>query len=371
MDFPTLYQIDSKGKVRIWYITVRGDEYRTTSGLQEGKKVTSGWTKAEPTNVGKSNTRDGAAQAISETESEYTKKLEGKYYKTLEEAQTAGTGMKFLQPMLANKYEDYVDRVVFGDAYAQPKLDGIRCTVQKYAIFSRAGKPFVSCPHILEELKSFFDNYPDVPLDGELYNHNLKHDFDKITSLVKQPKPTEEELAESKEKVQFHVYDVVMEGNFAERSKFLRTNVVESQSIKPVETIAVVNQEMLDEYYAKWIADGYEGQMVRLNKPYENKRSRSLLKRKEFMDDEFPLISLEEGLGNWAGTAKRAILKLPDGREFGAGIRGTNEFLTAMLKRFRAGNGPKQATVRFQNYTPDGIPRFGVVTAFYDEERDT
>lgn len=122
-------------------------------------------------------------------------------------------------------------------------------------------------------------------------------------------------------------------------------------------------QEMLDQLYADYIQDGYEGQMVRIDAPYEQKRSKNLLKRKEFQDAEFTLIGLEEGLGNWAGYAKRAIFRLKDGREFGAGIRGSQEFCKALLNE-RDTHINKPATVRFFNYTPDGVPRFPVVTEF-------
>ena len=43
--------------------------------------------------------------------------------------------------------------------------------------------------HILDELQPFFNKYPDVVLDGELYNHDLKDNFEKIISLVRKQKP--------------------------------------------------------------------------------------------------------------------------------------------------------------------------------------
>jgi ATP-dependent DNA ligase len=74
----------------------------------------------------------------------------------------------------------------------------------------------------------------------------------------------------------------------------------------------------LDAAYANCLEEGYEGQMVRLDGPYEQKRSKLLLKRKEFQDAEYDLVRVDEGLGNWAGYGKKAVLRLPDGREFGA-----------------------------------------------------
>ena len=110
---------------------------------------------------------------------------------------------------------------------------------------------------------------------------------------------------------------------------------------------------------------GYEGSMLRKDAPYEQKRSKTLLKRKDFKDAEFECVRIEEGLGNWAGLAKRVVCRLPDGREFGAGIRGTQARAKELLNETH-----KQVTVRFFDYTPDGIPRFPVVTAFWADGRD-
>jgi DNA ligase 1 len=73
----------------------------------------------------------------------------------------------------------------------------------------------------VEEYRSYFNsdlqeffrfrNILDVILDGELYNHDLKNDFEKIISLVRKTKPTEEDRLESTQMVQFHCYDIVDE----------------------------------------------------------------------------------------------------------------------------------------------------------------
>lgn len=362
MIHPTLYQIDSKGKARFWRMETDGGKHRTISGLIDGKEVTSGWVIVEAKNEGRANATTVEQQALSEVKSLYTKKQEQKYHASLDEASSAGTGMKFLQPMLAYKWPDFTDK--FTDShmfFTQPKLDGIRCTVSASGMLSRAGKPIVACPHILEALGEFFRQYPDVVLDGELYNHELKHDFDKITSLVKRLKPTAEDLAESDKLIQYHVYDVAsMNGFFRERNQFITDTLDQIWCIKHVETHHVTKAG-LDDLYAKWLEAGYEGQMIRRDMVYENKRSKSLLKRKEFLDEEFPIVRVETGLGNWDGCAKRAVCSLPDGRTFEAGVRGKMEFLRDLLNKANAGSPPKTATVRFQNYTPDGIPRFGVV----------
>ena len=93
------------------------------------------------------------------------------------------------KPMLAypvsDKPIDYTQPV-----FMQPKLDGVRCLFTKDGAFSRAGNQFMNVEHIEYDLKPVFNRYPNLILDGELYNHGLKDDFNKIISLVKKKKPT-------------------------------------------------------------------------------------------------------------------------------------------------------------------------------------
>ena len=112
-----------------------------------------------------------------------------------------------------------------------------------------------------------------------------------------------------------------------------------------------------------------EGQMVRRDGPYKNGRSFDLLKRKTFVDQEFTVISVDEGIGNRAGMAGFITYELGDGRTFKSGIKGNWEYATQLLKdadKYVGGEG----TVRFFQFTPDGIPRFPVTVALYEGKRD-
>ena len=107
--------------------------------------------------------------------------------------------------------------------------------------------------------------------------------------------------------------------------------------------------------------------MIRNNTPYENKRSKNLLKRKEFITEEFDVINVLEGAGTWAGYAKHFELKLGDGRTFKSGVRGTQEILKELLEQKEP---PTWVTVRYFEKTPDGIPRFPVVIDWGTGERN-
>ena len=118
-----------------------------------------------------------------------------------------------IKPMLAykvgNKPVDWSEKV-----YMQPKLDGVRCVIKlgdnnEVQAFSRTGKPWLNIAHITNSLHYFFTQHPDIILDGELYNHDLRDDFEKIISLVRKQKPTPSDRTEASKLVQFHCYDYI------------------------------------------------------------------------------------------------------------------------------------------------------------------
>jgi DNA ligase-1 len=349
-----IYKRDATGAIRAWRYEVVSSKWRTHAGLLDGQHVISGWTTCEP-----KSQPTAEAQAAFEADAEMRKKLARDYRETIEEVDRPRASV--VKPMLAHKYEGWVDG--WPCVYTQPKLDGIRCIATAQGLWSRAGKPIVACRHIEEALRPVFAQHPSLILDGELYNHELKDDFNQITSIVRKLKPTEEDSALAREAIQYHVYDVPSHpGVFAERFGWAEMWLeLEDPTVVPVATDPVFAERDLNESYERFLAEGYEGQIVRLNTPYEQKRSKGLLKRKEWQDAEFAVVRLEEGNGNWAGYAKRAVLRLPDGREFGAGIKGDQAFTKVLLN----GPPPSSATVRFFALTPDGIPRFPVATAFH------
>lgn len=349
-----IYKRDSAGKTRVWSQEIEGNRYRTIAGVLGGTLVESGWT----TCVGKQG-RTGEEQAAFEVEANYRHKLTREYHETLEA--TAG-GAHFFKPMLAHKYEGGVSFPV----YAQPKLDGIRCIATKDGLFSREGKPIHGVPHIAEALVQVFAFDETVVLDGELYNHQFKEDFGEISSMVRKQNPTAEQLAKSAELIEYHVYDMPShDGVFTQRSRTLANLILgQHSSLVVVETHTAEDAEQLDTLYGQWLEAGWEGQMVRLNTPYEQKRSKSLLKRKEFVDAEFEVVSIDEGNGNWAGLAKRVTCRLPDGRTFGAGIKGNAARAAELLNEDH-----KVVTVQYFQLSPDGVPRFPVVTKFHGAER--
>jgi len=373
MDHDKLYKIDSIGRTRVWWIESNDKSYRTHSGLLDGKIVTSGWQYPEEKNVGKVNATTVTEQVLSEVASKYeNRKYQGKYASTIKEA---NQGAKFIECMLADKYNP--KKHVNFPYWSQPKLDGIRCLVSEDGMQSRNGKPLISSPHIQEVLAEFFAEYPDVVLDGELYNHDLKDDFEKIISLARKTKPKDADIEESAKMVEYHIYDVITSEpmTYYERATFLNETLGlggDLPMIKLVPTYQVNSVDELDKRLGEYLEDGYEGQMLRVNDaPYEPKRSKNLIKHKTFEDEEFEIVDLIEGKGNWKGYIKAVEIRLPDGSTQQSGMRGSFQFAKKLLEdRDTYLDGKSQVTVRYQNKTSDGKLRFPVAVAFWQGRRD-
>ena len=210
--------------------------------------------------------------------------------------------------------------------FMQPKLDGVRCVIQAefvgpdYAVvaYSRTGKQWKNIDHILFNLKPWFQLNPTVILDGELYNHDLKDDFEKIISLVRKTKPTSEDRVESAENVQFHCYDIIDETmTFEERSKFITQAVPRNHCIKHVHTMQISSHDNALTFHESYKAGGYEGSILRTNDVYQCKRSHSLRKFKDFSDTEATIVGFVEGKGKRKGTLGKFLMRDADGVEFG------------------------------------------------------
>ena len=223
----------------------------------------------------------------------------------------------YIKPMLAHKYNP--DKADY-PAYIQPKLDGVRCVFTKDGAYSRTGKEFKNVDHIKESLKNVFLKNPSIILDGELYNHGLKDDFEKIISLVRKTKPTEEHRQQAAELIQYHVYDVV---NFAHATYTNRLSILSSMltytyPICKVETKVVLDYDEALSYHKHCLKQGYEGSIYRsTNGKYKNTRSWDLMKFKDFEDSEATIVGYEIGKGKRQGTIGKFIMQDDEGIEFG------------------------------------------------------
>ena len=226
---------------------------------------------------------------------------------------------RLLKPMLAHKYAE--KRIDWSKpVYIQPKLDGVRCLFTRNGAFSRTGKQFMNVAHIELALEPFFEQQPDVVLDGELYNHELKRDFEKIISLVRKQKPTENDRLEADKLVQFHVYDYfdgVIYDSYKTRMHQLGVSNIYDKQIKYVQAYKVNNYDESRIYHKDFLNQGYEGSIIRLDGLYKHGRSYDLMKFKDFSDTEATIIGYEAGKGKRTGTIGKFLMVDDEGNEFG------------------------------------------------------
>ena len=230
--------------------------------------------------------------------------------------------MKTIKPMLAHKYNP--DKADY-PAYIQPKLDGVRCVFTKDGAYSRTGKEFKNVDHIKKDLKVVFNRYPNIILDGELYNHGLKDDFEKIISLVRKTKPTQEHRDEAEQLVQYHMYDIASypHATYEWRMHFVNT-LTDSAVVRTSKCLRIIKTEVALDYdnalhkHEKYLKQGYEGSIYRsMTGQYKNTRSWDLMKFKDFEDSEATIVGYEAGKGKRQGTIGKFIMQDDEGVEFG------------------------------------------------------
>jgi len=224
-----------------------------------------------------------------------------------------------IKAMLAHKYnEDKADY----PAFIQPKLDGVRCLFSAKGAFSRTGNQFMNVMHIEKALEPLFAKYPNIVVDGELYNHGLKDDFEKIISLVRKQKPTVQDIVEASQMTQYHVYDIAsMEyATYTDRNLFILAESCfkNKYCIQVTPTKLATDFDDAQKHHEKNLKAGYEGSIYRTpSGRYKGTRSWDLMKFKDFHDAEATIINYEVGKGKREGTLGKFIMEDEHGNVFG------------------------------------------------------
>lgn len=382
---PTLYKQSTTGAIQQWTVSVRecvakeftnpvkSAEVTTVYGQVGGQMQSTTDTVSEGKNLGKANATDAWQQAHLQAKQQWDKKKKQGYTESLEQAQTTTNVLAAIKPMLAHVYEDHPKKVTW-PAYVQPKLDGMRCIAivkdGKCTLWSRTQKPIDTMPHVITEVEQLADSSGDANfiLDGELYSHKYSDNFNEIMSMIKRST-----IHPNHRQVQYHVYDLASSSlNFEGRLVQLRGILDwagDNSPVKWVKTTKVSNEEEMLTHQADMIYRGYEGLMYRnADSFYEGKRSHGLLKVKTFRDEEFITCGVEEGNGKLQGKAGAIWCLTKDGKRFKAKMQGALESLTDYLENFNTKYIGRPLTVKFQNYTPDGVPRFPVGIRFREVE---
>lgn len=362
MTFPTLYKRTSTGAIQIWKIVVEHNTYYTESGQIDGKITRSKPTICVGVNIGKSNESSPIQQAQIEAKARYEKQLKSKYKTSIQEIDIE----TFISPTLASLLKKRSKPLVF-PAFIQTKYNGVCCIAdKKFGTRTRTGEIFYNVKHIHNELKQFFvDDNPDVVLHGELFNYELRRNLNRLVELVavtRKPKDlTPELISESEKIVELWVYDGYIKGKehepFEKRIKDIQDRIKGLKYIKAAPTHVVNNMEEIDAFFAASLEDGQEGAIVKMmHMPYLHKRTTDIIKFKEGESKEFLCIGFEEGTGNWAGIAKKAIMVLPNRKTFNCNMKGSQKFLKEVWEN-QDKYVNKEYTSDFQCWSEYGVPQ--------------
>ncbi len=381
----TLYSTDSKGKIRVWQASAGQKEgiwgIFTRDGLLDGKMKDPSFKASVEKNIGKANFMSFENQAYKMVEQARDKKLKNGYFYTQEEALNDNT----FEPMLCPagmKWHEYKHKAHVKLPYlVSPKLDGARCNM-----LVKDGKPFSQTRkrrewknnlHVESALVDFFKLYPSIVLDGELYNHDYKDNFEDLMSILKKAKPTPEQRAFAAENAEYHVYDFYdtecPELTASERQEILlgwfNSILLNESSIVFVPSMVMIGEEMYDEFHENVMDNGYEGSIVRLNTAYDiGKRSKNLLKRKDIDDTECLVTGVIEGTGTMSGMAGKMTI-IFDGVEQEAGFAaGWNHDKLKNVLANKEDYIGKMATIEYFGITKYGKARMPKFKAIRDYE---
>ena len=263
--------------------------------------------------------------------------------------------------------------------FIQPKLDGVRCYTRlvdgEVKMFSRNHKEFKNAKHLTTALKRVFELYPDIILDGELYNHKFSDNFNKIISLVRKQKPTQGDRFESATHLEYHLYDVYDPNNsedvYASRYSFLKSlkrYANTGNKVKVVDTLEINSGASLKHFHKLNKEEGYEGSMVRTNTPYETRRSSSLQKVKDWHDTEIRVTGFVEGKGKFTGGLGKFLGVDDDGRTVEVPWPSLTIKERQDIWRFRNDYLGKLLTFEYFERTPGGAYRFPRAKAFRNYE---
>lgn len=366
----TLYSRTSTGNIQQWSIFFDGDKFWTEEGIVGGKLSTTTPTVCHGKNAGRANATTPQEQAKKEAEARWKKKLKQHYFEDIKDIDK----VQFIEPMLAEKFYDYIDSISY-PVMVDRKYNGMRCVINKDGMFTRTGESIISAPHIFKAIKQLYETYPDLVLDGELYNHKYRHHLNELISIVRKTKNVSQaDLDKSAAIVKYYVYDGYGFDNITTDTICSKRRAGLVKLLKDIPDIVVVdykmakNQTEVENIYNSYVVDGYEGAIVRIDTKYYNKRTKNLLKMKPTDDAEFTIIDIKEGTGDWTGSGKTVTVKgdvidsngnvITPNVVFDCNFKGTYEDAVQFLKEKSNWIG-KSVTIYYNGLTGKGTPNYG------------
>lgn len=266
--------------------------------------------------------------------------------------------------MLAHKFNDHKHKLP-EKFYVQPKLNGIRAIYNNQVFQSR--DEVLWHPSVLAHLTAQLEKVisPHFILDGELYVHGWS--LQKINSAVSVNRLSPHKNTPS---IEYHVFDLIdttrPELPFADRMELLdallaRTIYHNTPNIKVV-TTSRCGLLIAEAQYSMYKAAGYEGLMYRHpDAPYgilencgnKDNRWACLLKRKDWMDDDFEITDFEITTGDKGFRGFKLTCRAHNGNYFRVGSGLASEEVDEFEVSPPIG---RKAKVRYEMLSDDGTP---------------
>jgi ATP-dependent DNA ligase len=158
--------------------------------------------------------------------------------------------------------------------------------------------------------------------------------------------------------LEFHVFDLAI-SNVIYKERLQQLIAVLANSVGPIKfvrTLNVENYEGVKRLHDSFVDFGYEGAIIRnYDGMYEfGHRSTQIFKMKDFKDEEFKILGYN--LGKRGAEDMCFIMEAGEGKQFEAKPMGNREQKEWYVDNFDSIEG-LQATVRFLEYSLDGIPQ--------------
>lgn len=254
----------------------------------------------------------------------------------------------------------------------QPKLNGERCRLLVrhglVTMLSSEENEITSLPHIIQSVQAL--NLPDVELDGEIYLHGMSKQ--EIGSYLRRKEPKE-----GYEKIQYHVYDLIIDHPQINRifylEEYLWPQLQKAYPLQKVTTHQCYNPERLLDILTYYMEQKYEGIIVRNKLPcYVRKRTVDMLKWKPKHKDSYRIVGFNEEVDQY-GTPTNTLGSIvceKDGQQFKVSAGGFDH-LTRRNTWFAQTEillSKQWLLVRYPELTDRGIPNHAVALEITDVE---